>query len=70
MLGKDLFVCNFYECCWLCKVVFLGKMLCGYFVWVIGLWWVDVLIWVNVLLVSFDEMFKLVKVNLLVVWID
>lgn len=70
LLGKDLFARNPHECCRLRKVVPLGKTLRGYSAWVTGLRRVDAPTRANAPLVSFDETFKLVKVNPLAVWTD
>lgn len=70
LLGKDLFARNPHECCRLRKVVPLGKTLRGYSAWVTGLRRVDAPTRANAPLVSFDETFKLVKVNPLAAWTD
>jgi phosphoadenosine phosphosulfate reductase len=70
LLGKDLFARNPGECCRLRKVVPLGKTLRGYSAWVTGLRRVEAPTRANAPLVSFDEAFKLVKVNPLAAWSD
>jgi phosphoadenosine phosphosulfate reductase len=70
LLGKDLFARDPGECCRLRKVVPLGKTLRGYSAWVTGLRRVEAPTRANAPLVSFDEAFKLVKVNPLATWSD
>jgi phosphoadenosine phosphosulfate reductase len=70
LLGKDLFARDPGECCRLRKVVPLGKTLRGYSAWVTGLRRVEAPTRANAPLVSFDEAFKLVKVNPLAAWSD
>jgi phosphoadenosine phosphosulfate reductase len=70
LLGKDLFARDPGECCRLRKVVPLGKTLRGYSAWVTGLRRVEAPTRANAPLVSFDEAFKLVKVNPLAAWTD
>jgi phosphoadenosine phosphosulfate reductase len=70
LLGKDLFAREPGECCRLRKVVPLGKTLRGYSAWVTGLRRVEAPTRANAPLVSFDEAFKLVKVNPLAAWTD
>jgi phosphoadenosine phosphosulfate reductase len=70
LLGKDLFARNPGECCRLRKVVPLGKTLSGYSAWVTGIRRVEAPTRANAPLVSFDEAFKLVKVNPLAAWTD
>jgi phosphoadenosine phosphosulfate reductase len=70
LLGKDLFARNPGECCRLRKVVPLGKTLSGYSAWVTGIRRVEAPTRANAPLVSFDEAFKLVKVNPLATWTD
>jgi phosphoadenosine phosphosulfate reductase len=70
LLGKDLFARNPGECCRLRKVVPLGKALRGYSAWVTGLRRVEAPTRANAPLISFDEAFKLVKVNPLAAWTD
>lgn len=70
LLGKDLFADNPGECCRLRKVVPLGKTLRGYSAWVTGLRRVEAPSRANAPLISFDEAFKLVKVNPLAAWTD
>jgi phosphoadenosine phosphosulfate reductase len=69
-LGKDLFARDPAECCRLRKVVPLGKALRGYSAWVTGLRRVDAPTRANAALISFDEAFKLVKINPLAAWSD
>jgi phosphoadenosine phosphosulfate reductase len=70
LLGKDLFARDPAECCRLRKVVPLGKALRGYSAWVTGLRRADAPTRANAALISFDEAFKLVKINPLAAWSD
>ncbi|GAB3024143.1 phosphoadenylyl-sulfate reductase [Mycobacterium bourgelatii] len=70
LLGKDLFARDPGECCRLRKVVPLGKTLRNYSAWVTGLRRVDAPTRANAPLISFDEAFKLVKINPLAAWTD
>jgi len=70
LLGKDLFASNPGECCRLRKVVPLGKALRGYSAWVTGLRRVEAPTRANAPLISFDDAFKLVKINPLAAWSD
>lgn len=70
LMGKDLFARDPGECCRLRKVAPLGKALRGYSAWVTGLRHSDAPTRANAPLVSFDEGFKLVKVNPLATWTD
>jgi phosphoadenosine phosphosulfate reductase len=70
LLGKDLFARDPDECCRLRKIVPLTNALRGYSAWVTGLRRVDARTPANAPLISFDEHFKLVKVNLLAAWSD
>ncbi|MGO9157140.1 phosphoadenylyl-sulfate reductase [Mycobacterium sp.] len=70
LLGKDLFARDPGECCRLRKVAPLGKALRGYSAWVTGLRRVEAPTRANAPLISFDEAFKLVKVNPLAAWTD
>ena len=70
LLGKDLFARDPSECCRLRKVAPLGKALRGYSAWVTGLRRVEALTRANAPLISFDEAFKLVKINPLAAWSD
>ena len=70
LLGKDLFARDPGECCRLRKVAPLGKALRGYSAWVTGLRRVEAPTRANAQLISFDEAFKLVKVNPLAAWTD
>ena len=70
LLGKDLFARDPGECCRLRKVVPLGKTLGGYSAWVTGIRRVEAPTRANAPLVSFDEAFKLVKINPLAAWTD
>src|SRR6201997_2838819 len=63
LLGKDLFARQPNECCRLRKVAPLGKALRGYSAWVTGLRRVEAPTRANAALISFDEAFKLVKIN-------
>lgn len=68
--GKDLFAREPNECCRLRKVLPLGKALSGYAAWVTGLRRVEAPTRANAPLISFDEAFKLVKVNPIATWTD
>jgi phosphoadenosine phosphosulfate reductase len=70
LVGKDLFASNPTECCRLRKVVPLGKSLQGYTAWVTGIRRVEAPTRANAPLISFDEAFKLVKINPLAAWTD
>ncbi|ORV13998.1 phosphoadenylyl-sulfate reductase [Mycobacterium celatum] len=70
LLGKDLFAREPNECCRLRKVEPLSKALRGYSAWVTGLRRVEAPTRANAPLISFDEAFKLVKVNPLAAWTD
>ncbi|WP_431231314.1 phosphoadenylyl-sulfate reductase [Mycolicibacterium psychrotolerans] len=70
LLGKDLFASNPGECCRLRKVVPLSKALSGYTAWVTGIRRVEAPTRANAPLISFDEGFKLVKINPLAAWSD
>jgi phosphoadenosine phosphosulfate reductase len=70
LLGKDLFARDPSECCRLRKVAPLGKALRGYSAWVTGLRRVEAPTRANAPLISFDEVFKLVKINPLAAWTD
>jgi phosphoadenosine phosphosulfate reductase len=70
LLGKDLFARDPDECCRLRKIVPLTNALRGYSAWVTGLRRVDAPTRANAPLISFDEQFKLVKVNPLAAWSD
>ncbi|HET7075784.1 MAG TPA: phosphoadenylyl-sulfate reductase [Mycobacterium sp.] len=70
LLGKDLFARDPGECCRMRKVVPLGKTLRGYSAWVTGLRRVEASTRANAQLISFDEAFKLVKINPLATWTD
>lgn len=68
--GKNLFASNPALCCQLRKVVPLGNTLRNYSAWVTGLRRVEAPTRANAPVVSFDEQFKLVKVNPLATWSD
>ncbi len=70
LLGKDLFARDAGECCRLRKVVPLSKALRGYTAWVTGLRRVEAPTRAKAPLISFDETFKLVKINPLAAWSD
>ena len=70
LLGKDLYARDPGECCRLRKVVPLGRALGGYAAWVTGIRRVESPTRANAPLISFDEAFKLVKVNPLATWTD
>ncbi len=68
LLGKDLFAREPDECCRLRKVVPLGKALRGYSAWVTGLRRSEAVTRANAPLISFNEAYKVVKVNPLATW--
>ena len=70
LVGKDLFASNPTECCRLRKVTPLRKALQGYTAWVTGIRRVEAPTRANAPLISFDEAFKLVKINPLAAWTD
>lgn len=70
LLGADLFARDPHECCRLRKVVPLSRALSGYSAWVTGIRRVESPTRANAPLVSFDEAFKLVKVNPIAAWTD
>lgn len=70
LVGKDLFASDPGECCRLRKVLPLGKALSGYSAWVTGLRRVEAPTRANAALISFDEAFKMVKINPLAAWTD
>lgn len=70
LLGKDLFARDPGECCRLRKVAPLGKALRGYSAWVTGLRRAEAATRANAPVVTFDEGYKLVKINPLVTWSD
>lgn len=70
LLGKDLFAREPGECCRLRKVAPLGKALRGYSAWVTGLRRSESPTRANAPLISFDETFKLVKINPIAAWTD
>ncbi|MGH3578733.1 MAG: phosphoadenylyl-sulfate reductase, partial [Mycobacterium sp.] len=70
LLGKDLFAREPNECCRLRKVAPLSKALRGYSAWVTGLRRAEASTRANAQLISFDEVFKLVKINPLAAWSD
>jgi phosphoadenosine phosphosulfate reductase len=70
LLGKDLFASNPTECCRLRKVTPLRAALQGYSAWVTGIRRVEAPTRANAPLISFDEAFKLVKINPLAAWTD
>jgi phosphoadenosine phosphosulfate reductase len=70
LLGKDLFAREPNECCRMRKVEPLGKALRGYSAWVTGVRRVEAPTRANAPLISFDEAFKLVKINPLAAWSD
>jgi phosphoadenosine phosphosulfate reductase len=70
LLGKNLFARDPNECCRLRKVVPLTRALRGYSAWVTGIRRVEAPTRANAPLISFDEKFKLVKVNPLAAWTD
>ncbi|MBS4727718.1 phosphoadenylyl-sulfate reductase [Mycobacterium sp. SM1] len=70
LLGKDLFARDPNECCRLRKVVPLAAALRGFGAWVTGIRRVEAPTRAGAPLISFDEKFKLVKVNPLAAWSD
>jgi len=70
LMGKDLFARDPNECCRLRKVVPLREVLSGYSAWVTGLRRVESLSRATAPLISFDELFGLVKVNPMATWTD
>lgn len=70
LLGKGLYSRDPGECCRLRKVVPLGRALGNYAAWVTGIRRVESPTRANAPLISFDEAFKLVKVNPLASWTD
>jgi phosphoadenosine phosphosulfate reductase len=68
--GKDLFARDAGECCRMRKVEPLGKALKGYSAWVTGIRRVEAPTRANAPLISFDEAFRLVKINPLAAWSD
>ena len=68
--GKDLFARDPGECCRLRKVVPLRSTLAGYSAWVTGIRRVESPTRASAPLISFDEAFKLVKINPLAAWTD
>jgi phosphoadenosine phosphosulfate reductase len=70
LVGKDLFARDPGECCRMRKVAPLGKALSGFSAWVTGLRRVEAPTRANAALISFDEAFKLVKINPLAAWTD
>lgn len=70
LLGRDLFARNPAECCRLRKVVPLGAALGNYSAWVTGIRRAESPTRAQAPLISFDEAFKLVKVNPLATWTD
>lgn len=70
LAGKDLFARNPNECCRMRKVEPLGKALQGYSAWVTGIRRVESPTRANAPLITFDEAFKLVKINPIAAWSD
>jgi phosphoadenosine phosphosulfate reductase len=70
LFGKDLFARQPNECCRMRKVEPLSKALRGYTAWVTGVRRVEAPTRANAPLISFDEAFKLVKINPLAAWSD
>jgi phosphoadenosine phosphosulfate reductase len=70
LLGKDLFAREPSECCRLRKVVPLRRALSNYTAWVTGIRRAESPTRADAPLISFDEAFKLVKVNPLAAWTD
>jgi phosphoadenosine phosphosulfate reductase len=70
LLGKDLFARDPSECCRLRKVVPLRRALSNYTAWVTGIRRAESPTRADAPLISFDEAFKLVKINPLAAWTD
>lgn len=70
LFGKNLFASDPGACCKMRKVEPLGKALRGYSAWVTGIRRVEAPTRANAPLISFDEAFKLVKINLIAAWSD
>ena len=70
LFGKDLFAREPNQCCRMRKVEPLGKALRSYSAWVTGVRRVEAPTRANAPLISFDEAFKLVKINPLAAWSD
>jgi phosphoadenosine phosphosulfate reductase len=70
LFGKDLFARDAASCCRMRKVEPLSKALRGYTAWVTGIRRVEAPTRANAPLISFDEAFKLVKINPLAAWTD
>ena len=70
LMGRDLFARDPGECCRLRKVVPLSRALSHYDAWVTGIRRVESPTRASAPLISFDEAFKLVKVNPLAAWTD
>jgi phosphoadenosine phosphosulfate reductase len=70
LYGKNLFARDPGACCRMRKVEPLGKALRGYSAWVTGIRRVEAPTRANAPLISFDEAFKLVKINPLAAWSD
>ncbi|MCV7224851.1 phosphoadenylyl-sulfate reductase [Mycolicibacterium komossense] len=70
LFGKNLFAREPNECCRMRKVEPLSKALSGYSAWVTGVRRVEAPTRANAPLISFDEAFKLVKINPLAAWSD
>ncbi|MDP7703523.1 MULTISPECIES: phosphoadenylyl-sulfate reductase [unclassified Mycobacterium] len=70
LMGSDLFARDPNECCRLRKVVPLARALRGFSAWVSGLRRVEAPSRANAPLISFDEVFHLVKVNPLAAWTE
>ncbi|CAN5863707.1 phosphoadenylyl-sulfate reductase [soil metagenome] len=70
LFGKNLFASDPGACCKMRKVEPLGKALRGYNAWVTGIRRVEAPTRANAPLISFDEAFKLVKINPIAAWSD
>lgn len=70
LLGRNLFSRDPGECCRLRKVVPLQSALRNYSAWVTGIRRVEAPTRAKAPLISYDEAFKLVKVNPLAAWTD
>jgi phosphoadenosine phosphosulfate reductase len=69
-IGTRLFARDPNECCRMRKVEPLGKALSGFSAWVTGIRRVEAPTRAAAPLISFDEAFKLVKINPLAAWTD
>jgi phosphoadenosine phosphosulfate reductase len=70
LLGRDLFAREPDRCCHLRKVVPLQRTLAGYDAWVTGVRRVEAPTRRHTPLITYDEKFRLVKINPLAAWSD